>query len=243
MKTYAEFVQSLKGPALRESLFPQWLKRPKLHNTFGYLHPDGKVSPAKEEDHDHDALAQRLGYKNTNHALKNGLIRYFHNHEPDNERSYKKKTAGYEFTDSRRAREHVAQHLASTRGFNHIWLDHRHPKTGQITSHDFNSVEAAQKHLDERYQGQVRYSWVEHPKHGKLYRRGDFEHQKIMDDHEIDAHRDNPARGQFVIDHDKKRTIFHHYKGSGKLNDPFIGVDLRHELKIPKSYTHRTVTA
>lgn len=130
-----------------------------MHNKFGFIHHDGKITHADstKNERDHDDLAQRLGYNDAQHAVNKGnLIRFFHNHKADWERSEHDKTAGYEFFDSPQARKHVSNHVSKLRGFRSIYMDiwHRKPKKnadGSIkpgTFHHFKSVEDAQKHLD-----------------------------------------------------------------------------------------------
>ena len=85
---------------------------------------------------------------------------------------------------------------------------------------------------------EARYSWVDHPKHGLLLSKGEFAHQKMMDDHGIDAQYENPARGQFILNRAKKHTFVHHYPGSGDTHTPGLGNHIRHMLKVPRSFGH-----
>ena len=90
--------------------------------------------------------------------------------------------------------------------------------------------------------GKVVHSWIDHPIHGVLHRRGDFKHESIMKDHDIE-NRENPAKGRFVVNHDKKYSLLQQYKGSGNTHQPLLGSHLRHELRVPASYGHHEATA
>ena len=122
----------------------------RLHEEehLGFLH--AKTGKQIKGDYNNDALDNHHGialkhklttdrHNPTADAVRRGHVRYYH-HPEEHE-------AGYEFVDSPKARQHVANHLGTSGGFRHIYIDQCHP-SGHRTSHEFNSVEAARNHLE-----------------------------------------------------------------------------------------------
>ena len=134
MLTFAEFiVESIEGRQV----------------AWGFLRPGKKPlkSTTRKDAGTHQKVARKLGYGGQSpveSALKSGLVRYEHIHDPRTKEHY----AGYEFHDTPKSRQMVTKHLGEHGGFRDIRLDHHEP-IGHIKSHWFHDVQSAVKHLQQ----------------------------------------------------------------------------------------------
>lgn len=128
MLSFTQFVAESKG------IFDE--------NHWGFLR-HGKKPLVNKRLFRHDMLAAKHGFRSSDDAVKQGLVR-FHHYHPEKPA---KDIASYEYVDSPKTRNLVSRHLGRSGGFQGIDLSVHHPGNKE-TTHTFRSVEDARKHLD-----------------------------------------------------------------------------------------------
>lgn len=113
---------------------------------YGFLRPGGKDIKVSDKG-THDKLAPKHGFRDREHAIDSGLVRYKHQHESIPYHG-KINNAGYEYHNTHTNRKAIAKHLSKTRFGGDVWLDSIHPKTKKMASKGFKSTEDAIKHLE-----------------------------------------------------------------------------------------------